>query len=566
MRLTKKIVHKPYERHAGGDRPAGKNRGAALVIYIAVWAYALIVPVLGSRIGHFLYSTIMPPVHGMLGYFLFVPITVSMERRWAAVLLTMFVVFVLALGALALVRRARGQRPGVVWRTVSSALMLHATFIAFLCMCEAVVAGTRTAPLYLYAALPWILFFAYPVSADWSRFAKPMLLIVTWLILAAGLFGHMRILPMGAILVLLYAAGSPLLYERGFLGPRHWGLAGRPLVMMLLCTCCGMGAVGSFWKTPVVCNPETMKASGAFLIYGTNQRPYDALIPFGTRQLYIAYKRGALEQYDLDKQQAVALVELSAVGMRGSTQRLVYNPEKKEIYTTDWRARHQGAVVVFGTEPLRLERIIAEPKCPAISLQLDHATRQLIVLCESGRRLVWFHYDTWLKQGELRFPLMTQPHAVRLDPLRRRIYVCTGAMSHFLYEIDADSHRILRRTNIGFATLGMEIDPLTRRAYLAKPFRNEVLIVDLQTMKIAGAMKTQNGPRDMEIDVGRKLLYVGNYVAGTVQVFDLATRRVVSTWPVAKQVRGVYHSPELNRHFAATACGVAELKDKPAAP
>lgn len=306
-----------------------------------------------------------------------------------------------------------------------------------------------------------------------------------------------------------------------------------------------------------------MADSGAVLIYGTDQRPYDALIPFGTRQLYIAYKRGALEQYDLQTQQTVALVELNALGLRGSTQRLVFNPEKKEIYTTDWRARDQGAVAVFRTEPLRLERIIAEPKCPAISLQLDHKTRQLIVLCESGRRLVWFDYDTWRKQGELWFPLMTQPHAVRLDPLRRRIYVCTGAMSHFLYEINADSHRILRCTNIGFATLGMEIDPLTRRAYLAKPLRNEVLIVDLEKMKIAGAMKTQNGPRDMEIDVGRKLLYVGNYVAGTVQAFDLSTRRVVSTWRVAKQVRGVYHSPDLNRHFAATACGVAELKDNP---
>lgn len=545
----------------GPERFSPAARAAALCVYGAVWAYALLVPLLGARAGRVLYAAFMPVVHNVLGYSLFVPFTEIMERRGLKIALTAVVVFGLLSGARALLRRARGLHADALARAISASLLAYGLFLAFLCMCETVVAGTFTAPLYLYAALLWVLLYTLPAPRGRLGLARPLMLACAAFLLALGLFGRVPVKYMVLMLGILYGAGVAL--WRGA-GPRRWGLAGHPLAMMLFCACCGLGAVGSFWKAPVACSAPHMRAAGAILIPGTDRRPYDAIVPPGQRKLFVAYKRGALEQIDLDSMKSDALEDLRARGMRGSTQRLIFNPQTRQIYTTFWRAQDNGAVAVFNTAPLSLDRIVSEPHCPAISLQLDPLTSQLIVLCESGRRLVWFDTRDWRKTGEVRFPILTQPHTARLDASRRRIFVCSGAMSHFLYEVHADKRRILRRANIGFVTLGMDIDTRTQRAYLAKPYHNKVLIVDLAAMRTAGSLDTEPGPRDLEIDSGRSRLYVGNYIAGTVQEFDLEQGRAVRAWPLAKQVRGVCRSADLNRLFAATACGVAELKQEPA--
>ena len=173
---------------------------------------------------------------------------------------------------------------------------------------------------------------------------------------------------------------------------------------------------------------------------------------------------------------------------------------------------------------------------------------------------MWYDARTLKKTYVMPLPRYTQPGAVRLDARRRRIYVSSGSIAHYLYEINADTKRITRRANVGYVTLDMVLDTDRRRAYLARPLPGRVDVVNLDTMRIIGDITTGAGVRDLDIDPKRRILVAGDYIDGIAHIIDLDSGRILKSYSVGKQLRGVYHSAELNRNFAASSCGVFELK------
>jgi DNA-binding beta-propeller fold protein YncE len=212
-------------------------------------------------------------------------------------------------------------------------------------------------------------------------------------------------------------------------------------------------------------------------------------------------------------------------------------------------------------DPFRISRTIDIPSCPAIWLELDHPTQSLIVVCEGGDKVVWIDYQSWQTTATLRLPRTTWPHAAVVDSEQRKIYVCAGSMSRYLYEIDADKHTIIRRAPVGYVTLGMSYDPPTGRLFLSKSISSKILIFDTHRMKTTGYIKTMPGVRDISVDYKRRMLYAGNYIPGVVQTFNIdGDIRARSVAYVSKQVRGIFHDIYTNRTYAASSCGIIKLE------
>jgi len=339
-----------------------------------------------------------------------------------------------------------------------------------------------------------------------------------------------------------------------------FGIAGGPIGMCILLFVASMGSIGQFYTQKPDCRMKHARGGNAKLLTVNRLRPYDVITVPDRERLYAVYKEGTAAEIDLRTGETLSTV---TPGIRGSMQRLIYNPEKDEIYSTFWRGQNHSAVIVMSAKPFRMERVIGINNCPAIWLELDHKNRQLIVVCEAGDKLVWIDYDDWNIIGELHFPKTTWPHAAALDEKERRIYVCSGSMSKYLYEIDADKKRILRRCPIGYATLGMAYDPYRRKIFLSKPIASKILVVDTSKMKTSGIIRARPGVRDLDTDQALRTLYAGNYIAGTVESFSLNPpygRKCEQT--CAKQIRGIFRDKNRRITFAATACGIFETSCK----
>ena len=551
-----------------------ENYSRAKWIYAATWVYLLVMFVPGPSFREAAFSFLLPLVHTVLGYWFFAPFG-DMQNSKAAMILGTTVVVVLCLFAL-LGYVFKIQRYRKISAFVGRFLRFYISIFFWMVYLEALIAGALVGPVFFVCALlllgthlwgagQWL----NQVGATDHRPRRVM-----WLSLAAGLaavvlFGMFR--AQLIFLLILYLCLSVYLVVSIVLSGRKGspGPVATMNGMKLCCAACGAAAVGYFWSAPSDCSRQALLKSGVRTIIAPEKwpgeelvmRPYDTVIAPGSHRMFIAYKIGALEEYDLRNKRSMGRVMMREFGWRkGSTQRLTYNTRTGDVFSTFWRAPDDIAVAVFSSAPLKFKKALQESKCPAIDLEIDHKTQSLVVLCEAYEKVLWFDYRTLAKTDVLHLPEFSQPHAVRLDDGHRKIYVDSGSMSRFLYEIDADTHRITRRAYIGFTSLGMVLDPGRRRAYLSKPFSSKVMVVDLDSMKILKSLQARPGVRDLDIDPERRRLYAGNYISGTVQVFDLKTDRMLREYYVGKQVRGVYHSRELNRDFASSSCGVMELK------
>lgn len=543
----------------------------ALALYAGAVACAFVGMIPGHSFSDPMFRSLLPPIHYLLGVFLLTPISHVFHDRWTAALFGTSLVSVALFILIVRIFRLKilaGER-----RFAARVFSAYGFFALLLFMSEFMIAGARTAPLFLlFSIVPVGLFLhagiesARAFDAGMSS-VRPVIIRHTAaaaaVAIAAGAFdGHAPYMAMTLGMLLFSAALShPGAKRRG-----AWGPAASPAGVAFQCCVCGMAAVGWFWLSAPRCDRPPSQNSRIIepASYGSRReikRPYDMVIPENTRHLFTVYKEGAVEMYDLKSRRELRELRMRDIGRRrGSTQRVIADPATRRLFATYWRADNDGAVAVFDAERLRFQSVLTEPLCPAISLELDPATHSLIALCEAGSKLVWYDTRTLKKTYVLPLPRFSQPGAARLDARRRRIYVSSGSIARYLYEINADTKRITRRANVGFVTLDMALDADRRRAYLARPLPGRIDVVNLDTMRIIGSIQAGAGVRDLDIDPNRRILVAGDYIDGIARIIDLNSGLTLRRYSVGKQVRGVYHSAELNRTFAASACGVFELK------
>lgn len=539
-----------------------KKLNISTAIFFTACAYAVAVAAVSVKKSEDLFSALTPAVHNLLGRTLFDPLSLMLTVLIANKLTFTFAVIGIAaflLASLFIINKALNAISSIAFRIIG----LYLSFVSALLVLHVYFTAICVSHVFVHVSL--LIIATRLAAARFSRNDPPCEKTIASLFGVSFAFSAIIALSAGVAykmtaefcivvaLMIIYDA----IYMKKSRNSATFGSVGSPAGMAFILFVSSMSAIGFFWISEPDCNEHQIETGGARIAVKSEFRPYDMLLnPAGTR-MYIVYKEGSVSEYDL---RANALVSSVNANNKGSTQRLIYNPANDQIYSTIWRAKDNAAVLVMNLNPMRVERTIKINKCPAIWLELDPATSSLLVLCEAGDKLLWYDYNTWRLKGELSFPKLTWPHAVKIDQARRRVYVCSGSMSRYLYEIDADAKKIIRRAPIGYVNLGMAIDPAARKLYISKPIRSGIIAVDTSTMKISGFIKARPGVRDVEIDIPGKRLFAGNYISGTFQILSLPDGGILRETFVGKQIRGVYHHDDSNRNFAASACGVMELK------
>ena len=97
----------------------------------------------------------------------------------------------------------------------------------------------------------------------------------------------------------------------------------------------------------------------------------------------------------------------------------------------------------------------------------------------------------------------------------------------------------------------LSLDPEAHRLYIARSDR--VMVVDLETGKLAGEVKETPGIHGVALDPKSKRGYTSNGGDGTVSVFDLNTLEVSKKIQVGKRPDAILYDPESNRVFTMNA-------------
>lgn len=85
---------------------------------------------------------------------------------------------------------------------------------------------------------------------------------------------------------------------------------------------------------------------------------------------------------------------------------------------------------------------------------------------------------------------------------------------------------------VGGSPLDVRLDPGGKVFYVANQGTNGVSVINGDTMKQVGFIKTGKGAHGIGMSRDATRLFVTNRLGGTISVIDLATRKVVDTWQV----------------------------------
>jgi len=112
------------------------------------------------------------------------------------------------------------------------------------------------------------------------------------------------------------------------------------------------------------------------------------------------------------------------------------------------------------------------------------------------------------------------------DPVSKHIFANVQTRSQ-LVEIDPTTDRVVNRIDLGGAdeNHGLLIDPEGRRAFIACEGNDRLLVLDLQTKKVAASFQVGKDPDVLAFDPGLHYVYVAGE-AGVITIFNAAGGQV----------------------------------------
>ena len=320
---------------------------------------------------------------------------------------------------------------------------------------------------------------------------------------------------------------------------------------------------------------DTERTEGLSFCY-----PYDVRFDAATERLFFTLKEvraglwkkvredgmanDAIVRMDLSPAGGGATEILPVRGASGSTypQRITLNPARDEMYVVvlDIDGDHQIFVLRYqdAFSLVRSLHLDFEP----IRAYFDNDRRQLILPhYEAGVSVYDLDDDRLLLRrrytGLGHFGLLGLLDTFVRDAKRNLFYATT--VGPYQLAIDADTYEILRRKRIFVPTIGMDYDPVKDRMYLAGTFSREILVLAGGSLALLARRFPGTTAREISLDRGRGLLYVGGYCEGYLDLYDPETLERLARVFLGKLLRSLHFDPASGRLFAATGCGVYEI-------
>ena len=102
---------------------------------------------------------------------------------------------------------------------------------------------------------------------------------------------------------------------------------------------------------------------------------------------------------------------------------------------------------------------------------------------------------------------------------------------------------------VGSYPVGIGINPVTNKLYVANQFSNSVTVIDGNTNNIESTIQVDNFPYDLEVNSYNNRIYVTNRGSNTVSVIDGSTNQRLSNINVGESPVGISIDPSENRIY-----------------
>jgi YVTN family beta-propeller protein len=93
--------------------------------------------------------------------------------------------------------------------------------------------------------------------------------------------------------------------------------------------------------------------------------------------------------------------------------------------------------------------------------------------------------------------------------------------------------------NSGSFPIGIDINPITNKLYVANQFSNTISVIDIETSKVESNIDTGDSPYDVDVNPFSNRIYSSNRESNTVSVIDGFTNKELTEIPVGNSPVGI---------------------------
>jgi YVTN family beta-propeller protein len=113
-----------------------------------------------------------------------------------------------------------------------------------------------------------------------------------------------------------------------------------------------------------------------------------------------------------------------------------------------------------------------------------------------------------------------------------------------VYAQDANNENVISPKsspviNSGSFPIGIDINPITNKLYVANQFSNTISVIDIDTSKVEANIDTGDSPYDVDVNPFSNRIYSSNRESNTVSVIDGFTNKELTEIPVGNSPVGI---------------------------
>ena len=203
-------------------------------------------------------------------------------------------------------------------------------------------------------------------------------------------------------------------------------------------------------------------------------------------------------------------------------QRLAYDSPTRTVFIVNKNVRPEEQAYISVLQQGRDWKVPIDTYLAHLPI-ISAAARKLFEISEGGRihivDIATLRLERTIHTGML--------YGGAVDDRRGRLYITPDILAGPLLVMDIYSYQIVDRRWIGWFNNGAQVNEQTGEVWITRPLANAILVLD-QHLRPVARIHVGFQPREMEIDLKHNVMYVGNFMGGTVTIMDLNTKKVVA--------------------------------------
>jgi len=319
--------------------------------------------------------------------------------------------------------------------------------------------------------------------------------------------------------------------------------------LVILAAMCAVGMHTFLTTAPYFC--KTARAGKNTIPVLRHADAFDVVSANG--YLFATFKDGALARIEKDNYAAVRTVRPTNAPL----QRLAYDPGRNRVYVSVYKS--DTPVLAVDAQTLHTWPLAVQSDCAATDVAFSKSSGAVYFPCEPQFRVYAVDAATGRQIAKKQLPRTSNIYSLALDDEHGLLYGMPATLSPYLYAMDARTLDVKRRVRVGIVNQGIALHPERHVLYITRFMGARVMALDTRGYQSRASIPAGHIVRDIQA-AGECRLLAGDYAQATARLIDVCARRTLRVWRVCPRVRGVYFDNSTGRAYAATGCGVFELK------